>query len=160
MVVMGGLITVTLNLCPVLSLDGAPDHPLPVARPQPDSLWEAGGDSDLRWRAVTGDEKAAWNVLVAELQTLVADPRSLQPVGDHQPWEDLADWPSIADDPQGQWSIRRPPEWPRMAVAVSLRAADPLICGWGMLRTTGDGEWSVSIVRGPFTEQSALTPER
>jgi hypothetical protein len=146
-IVSGGLLTAAFNLAPDFpsGFDHSKESPSQAgyltALQEPDAL------STLQRREITGDERAAWGVLIEDLKLSVHSPASNETALDPESVDDLADWTLIATDVDAKWSIRRPPDLPRMAVAVSERHGNPLICAWGVIRSIGEGTWSVSVVR-------------
>jgi hypothetical protein len=147
-IVAGGLLTAASNLRPDApsdfsnSIDVASREVFAAELP-------VDGDplSAIRWKSVVGDENAAWIALIEELRPAARSDLSVTLPVDDPSTDDLVTWPVVTADDAAKWSIRRPPGLPRMAVAVSERGGDPLICAWGLIRSSGEGRWSVAVVR-------------
>lgn len=149
-IVAGGLLTAAFNLAPDTSIHTAQiRQPGSQAGLLPDILEEPAALSALHGRETIGDEQAAWDALVQDLKLAASSAVPIESTFDPEMAQDIANWTLIAADADAKWSIRRPPELPRMAVAVSEQDGNPLICAWGMIRSTGEGTWSVSVVRSP-----------
>jgi hypothetical protein len=149
-IVAGGLMTAVSNLWPdsPSGLSGSIDAVSGEVFAT-DVAIDSESPSAIRWRSVSGDENAAWNALVEELGPVAKSGASAMVPFEEQFTDDLATWPVVTTDTAAKWSIRRPPDMPRMAVAVSEHHGDPLICAWGLIRANGEGSWSVAIVRSP-----------
>jgi len=149
-IVAGGLLTAAFNLAPDTSNSASQfRQPGSQAGSLPDALKEPAALSALHWREAIGDEQAAWNALIEDLKLAATSPAPTAAPPGPETAEDLEDWTLIAADADAKWSVRKPPDLPRIAVAVSERDGNPLICAWGMIRSTGEGAWSVSVVRSP-----------
>jgi hypothetical protein len=149
-IVAGGLLTAVSNLWPDTpselsnSINAAPREVFAADVPV-----DADQLSAIQWRSIAGDELAAWNALIEELRPAARSDSSVNLPIEDQSTDDLASWPLVLANADEQWSIRRPPDIPRMAVAVSERRGDPLICAWGLIRSSGEESWSVAVVRSP-----------
>jgi hypothetical protein len=138
--VFGGAVTATWNLWPEV----AP----PTARAASTNLqWLPPDGGVLQWRNVAGNESAAWMALVDALGSL--PPRPNDSKGVDASMGDLSSWPVIGNGENGHRTIRKPPDLPRIAVAVSEADGHPLICGWGMIRQNPDGDWAITVMRAP-----------